>query len=131
MPTAPEVTAADRYQMRNAVLHTGTTLTRNTTAKQPRYTCFSFVDPRNFQGNVGYLAEGNTLTVNVGHLANDTRQAMHAWFARLQNDSARMAEVVRNLPELVRVKPKTVHLPQQGPSRLTYTIQTGMTTSSS
>src|SRR5262245_6220406 len=47
-PSNPRLTAGDRYQMRNAVLHEGTTLPTNRAAgprQRTQYGSFSFVEP--------------------------------------------------------------------------------------
>lgn len=119
MPSHPNVTPGDRYQMRNAVLHQGVTVPPNR-AKDPNeqshYSFFSFVDPKNFQGPIHQTvtggAKGGILNVNVAGLAGDTRQAMEAWFLRLQADTIQMAAVEANLPSLARVKPKIAQVQQ-------------------
>jgi hypothetical protein len=138
MPTSKTVEPGDRYQMRNAVLHEGTTLSDNSKtsikAKQTKYRCFSFVDPVNFAEPIHQTVNdsGDILNIDVAGLATDTRHGMQTWFEALQHDLVRMAEVERNLPKLARVKPKVADIPKPQPSGIILTIeQKGFTTSSS
>jgi len=124
--------------MRNAVLHEGTSLSDNfkTTqaAKQTRYRCFSFVDPESFSAPIHQTANDadDIFNIDVAELANDTRQAMQTWFDRLQHDALRMAAVERNLPKLVRAKPKVAPVDAMDAKGNVVTIEyRGFTTSSS
>ena len=119
MPSHPNVTPGDRYQMRNAVLHQGTTVPPNRAkdpTEQSQYSYFSFVDPKNFQGPIHQTAsggpKGGILNVDVAGLASDTRHAMEAWFLHLQADTVKMAAVEGNLPSLARAKPKIAQVQQ-------------------
>jgi hypothetical protein len=138
MSANPDVTPGDRYQMRNAVLHQGTTLPPNR-ANDPdersQYQCFSFVDPQNFQGPIHQTVTGGPggiLNIDVADLAKDTRQAMEHWFGRLQSHPAKMSAVEKNLPSLARVKPKVASVTQRDAGGKVFTVeQRGITTSSS
>ena len=116
MPSNPHVTPGDRYQMRCAVLHQGTSEPQNharDAAERTNYSAFSFVDPKNFEGPVHQTVSGgaNTiLNIDVAELAKDTKLAMDTWFAKLQTEPHRLSRVIANLPTLVRVKPKVVEV---------------------
>ncbi len=112
----PNVSSGDRYQIRNAALHQGSTLTANQTAnskKRTRYSSVSFVRPRATQVEVhqNVSADGKNLTLDVSEMAKQTRQAMESWFVRLQSDPNRNARVEQNLHKLVRLQTKTSHVP--------------------
>lgn len=137
MPSDPKVEPGDRYQMRNAVLHEGTTQSDNSKtrqrAKQTKYRAFSFVDPDNFSVNIHQTVDstGDILTVDVSRFAQDTRDAMLKWFADLQRDPARLAAVTSNLPKLARYKPKVAEMPTPDASgRVLMVEYRGITTSS-
>jgi hypothetical protein len=137
MPSNALVGPGDRYQMRNAVLHEGTTLSDNMKTKnldkQTIYECFSFVDPSGFDAPIHQTVNstGEILNINVANLALDTKQALRTWFARLQQDPTKMSEVERNLSKLARVKPKVAHLQKQGLTGVVIVEHRGITTSSS
>jgi hypothetical protein len=139
MPPNPKVEPGDRCQMRNAVLHTGTTLADNSHTKSPvkqtQYRLFSFVDPDNFSGGDVHQtvdAAGDILTIDIARLEQDTRAAILKWFSDLQHDPARLAAVKQNLPTLARIKPKVAHLiyPSKEAGRVLIVEYRGMTTSS-
>lgn len=115
-PVSSRVTAADRYQMRNAVLHEGTTLPTNRAAdkrQHTQYSSFSFVDPR-FVGvevHQNISPDGSNLTIDVKSLADETRQALRHWFDALQKDASLNARVEHNLSRLARAQPKVSHVP--------------------
>jgi hypothetical protein len=104
-PSDPRLTPADRYQMRNRVLHEGSTLT---TQPHSQYTSISFVDPASTNEHVHLLVsgDGNNLAVNIKDLADDTRMAMRKWFAVIESDLARNQCVEQNLPRLARRQTK-------------------------
>jgi hypothetical protein len=138
MPSHANVSSGDRYQMRNAVLHQGTSLPPNRTkesTERSSYRAFSFVDPQNFQGAIHQTVSGGSggvLNMDVSELAKDTRTAMENWFRRLQSDSKRMTAVERNLPTLVRLQPKASEVAMAHPIRGIIIIEKrGVTTSSS
>jgi hypothetical protein len=84
-PNDPRLTAGDRFQMRNAVLHEGTTLPTNRAAdarQRTRYSSFSFVEPGavNVEVHQNISPDGTNVTINVKALADETRKAMDHWF---------------------------------------------------
>jgi hypothetical protein len=137
MPPSAAVEPGDRYQMRNAVLHQGTTLADNTrtgnASKKSRYRCFSFLDPVSFSAPIHQTVNdiGDILNIDVVQLAHETRQGLHNWFRSLQHDPARMAEVERNLPTLARAKPKVANVAIQRSTGVVVVEHRGITTSSS
>jgi hypothetical protein len=142
-PQNPDVTPGDRYQMRNALLHEGTTLPAQPTPKaqkdqQTQYTSFSFVDPRHtklpvHQNVTVDTTRGiNNLTVDVKSLADDTRSALRQWFEALQKDPVLNTLVEGNLTKLARVQQKISMVPVP-PSAIgggKFQISTHVTTSS-
>jgi hypothetical protein len=137
MPSSATVEPGDRYQMRNAVLHQGTTLADNSRTgvalKKSRYRCFSFLDPVNFSAPIHQTVSdsGEILNIDVVQLAQETRKGLENWFAALQHDPSRMAEVERNLPKLAREKPKVANVAVQTSTRVFVVEHRGITTSSS
>jgi hypothetical protein len=110
-PQNPHLTGGDRYQIRNAVLHAGSSLAENVTAKssnQTQYSSFSFVDPISCRHDVHQevSADGKNLTLDVGQMAAETREALQNWFTSLQSDGVRMQRVTDNLHRVVRVQEK-------------------------
>ena len=110
-PASARVTAADRFQMRNAVLHEGTTLPTNRAAdkrQHTQYSSFSFVDPRSVTVVVhqNISPDGTNLTIDVKALADETRQAMRHWFDALQKDAPLNARVEQNLSRVARAQQK-------------------------
>ena len=119
----------DRYQMRCALLHEGTTL-----APKSNYTLFSFIDPR-ATSQVDQLVEtdatrhGQMCTVNVKWLADETRTALQTWFARIAQDATINPIVEQNLKNLATIKPKVMVIDASTASTPKVTIR--MTTTSS
>ena len=135
-PSNPRLTAGDRYQMRNAVLHEGTTLPTNRAAdkrQQTQFASFSFVEPGAVDVEVhqNISPDGTNVTLNVKVLADETRKAMEHWFDALQNDPALNARVDQNLPRVARQQPKQSVVPTATPDgRISFTTQMHITTSS-
>ena len=112
----PILTPGDRYQIRNAVLHEGSTLPTNRStvaAKRTQYSSFSFVEPGATRGSIHQNVSpgGENLTLDVRQLAIETRNAMERWFASLQHDPGRNARVEENLPRLARFQTKVSQVP--------------------
>jgi hypothetical protein len=102
------LTPGDRFQIRNAVLHHGSTILTNRTNVPERRTdrdSFSLVAPEATEVDVHLLVEGKNVAVNVKALGDQTRAALRHWFGELQADSARNAAVEEN-DRLARVGPK-------------------------
>jgi hypothetical protein len=111
LPTSATVSGADRYQMRNALLHAGSTTAHNLGKKhQTGYTHFSYIDPDGFDVSLHNTTspDGSILNVHVVQMAADTKQALENWFVALQSDSARLSRVEQNLGRLSRRQPKRV-----------------------
>jgi hypothetical protein len=110
-PADPKLTPPDRYQIRCALLHQGSTLPDS---KQTQYSSISFTDP-----NAGVPAMhlvvcddgGKNLVLNVVTLAHETRVAVRHWFAALEKDGAANAAVEGNLRRLVRRQTKLTVFP--------------------
>ncbi len=114
------MTAGDRFQMRNAVLHEGTTLPANRAAhasQHTQYSSFSFVEPGavNVEVHQNISPDGTNLTINVKTLADETRKAMRHWFDTLQQHPILNARVEKNLSRLVRLQPKESEVPTPTP----------------
>ena len=111
LPASPAVSGADRYQMRNALLHAGSTTARNVgKTHQTSYTHFSFVDPDSFDVSVHDTTNPNRTILNVHALAMaaETKQALESWFNALQRDSVKMSRVEQNIGRLTRLQPKNI-----------------------
>ena len=109
LPSTATVSAADRYQMRNALLHAGSTTAQNLgKSHQTGYTHFSYVDPDTFDVSVHYTTDpsGAVLNVHPPTMAAETKQALENWFTALQGDPVKMARVEQNLPRLGRLQKK-------------------------
>ncbi len=111
LPTSATVSGADRYQMRNALLHAGSATAQNLGKKHhSSYTHFSYIDPDGFDVSLHNTTspDGSILNVHVVQIAADTKQAVENWFVALQSDSARLSRVEQNLGRLSRRQPKRV-----------------------
>jgi hypothetical protein len=134
-PTDPVMMPGDRYQMRCALLHEGTTVPEQGKKHGTQYTVFSFIDPR-ASTTVHQLVEADTTrhgsmcTVNIKGLADDTRKALRNWFWRVAGDAKRNAIVEANLPGIAMVKPKEMKVPPTTPGGTPLIIRTWTTSSS-
>ena len=111
LPVGPAVSGADRYQMRNALLHSGSTTAQNLgKTHQTAYTHFSFVDPDTFDVTVHDTTNPNRMVLNVHvvKMAAETKQALDSWFNALQGDPAKMSRVEQNVGRLTRLQPKRI-----------------------
>lgn len=99
------LTPADRYQIRNRLLHEGTTLT---SVPESQYGSISFVAPDATTANVHLLVtpDGANVAINVKAFADETLAAVRRWFSALESDPVRNAAVEANLPRLARRQPK-------------------------
>jgi hypothetical protein len=134
-PKNPIVTAGDRFQMRNAVLHEGTTLPTNRAAdprQHTRYSSFSFVEPGavNVEVHQNISPDGTNLTINVQSLADETRTAMKHWFKAVAKDAVLNVNVERSLPRLARQQQKQWVVPTPTPTGITVSTHVHPTTSS-
>jgi hypothetical protein len=126
----PSVSGADRYQMRNALLHSGSTTAQNLgKTHQTGYTHFSFVDPDSFDVSVHDATNQNRtiLNVHVVAMAAETKQALESWFSALQRDSVKMSHVEQNIGRLTRFQPKRVLVTEPNGNQV---VRTGWTRSS-
>jgi len=109
-PDKQVLPAIDRYQIRNAVLHEGTTL-----PTKSHYRSVSFVEPGatdvEVHQNVTVDDSGKNLTLDVKQLADETRAAMDHWFKSLQEDKERNERVVSRLSRVARMQTKERHIP--------------------
>ncbi len=124
-PAKSKLAGGDRYQMRCAVLHSGSTLPSSTAKKiahQTKYQSFSFVDPSSGDVNVHQeiSSDGTNITLNIAELAKETVQAIASWSDAVTADSNRAAVVKNNLHKLVGVQEKEseAHLLTQDGDRL-------------
>jgi hypothetical protein len=108
-PANPVLTPSDRYRIRNALLHEGSTL-----GKPPKsqYASFSFVEPgaTDAQVHQHVSADGKNLTLDVQKLTDDTRGAMLHWFQSLQTAPKQMKQLEANLYRLARLQQKSSNL---------------------
>ena len=108
--TNADLTPVDRYQIRNAVLHEGSTL-----PNKSQYSSISFVEPRaadhEVHQNVTTNADGKNLTLDVKQLSDETRTAMGHWFEALQHDEKRNELVGSRLDRVARLQTKEAHIP--------------------
>lgn len=114
-PPQPEVSGNDRYQMRNALLHAGSTTPHNLkSTHQTSYAHFSYVDPDTFDVTVHCTAtsNGTVLNIHVSAMAEETKVALEKWFLALQGDSAKMVRVDSNLVQLTRIQGKQLFVTQ-------------------
>jgi hypothetical protein len=111
LPVSSTVSGADRYQMRNSLLHAGSTTAQNLGRKHHTgYTHFSYIDPDGFDVSVHNTTspDGAILNVHVVQMAAATKQALENWFLALQTDSVRLSRVEQSLGRLTRRQPKRV-----------------------
>ena len=130
LPKNPAVSGADRYQMRNALLHSGSTTPQNLGKKHHTgYSHFSYVDPETF--DVSFHDTTNkscsVLNVHVAAMAAETKDALESWFNALQGDSTMMSRVEQNIGRLSRLQPKRIMVSQRNGSQIE---RTGLTRSS-
>lgn len=130
LPKSPVVSGADRYQMRNALLHSGSTTAQNLFKKHHTdYKHFSYVDPETFDLSVHDTTNQSrtVLNVHVAAMAAETKDALESWFNALQGDSIKMSRVEQNIGHLTRLQPKRILVTQSNGSPIE---RTGLTRSS-
>jgi hypothetical protein len=130
LPNNPAVSGADRYQMRNALLHSGSTTAQNLfKSHHTSYTHFSYVDPDTFDVSVHETTNQSrtVLNVHIAAMAAETRDAIESWFNALQGDSIKMSRVEQNIGRLTRLQPKRILVDQSNGSQIG---RTGLTRSS-
>lgn len=104
----------ERWEMRCALLHQGTTLTDS--RKPGRYATYSFMPPSGDDIHFRVSTDGeNNLTLDVSKLAGEMRAAVRLWADHLLlSANTKQLEIVKlNLQSLLRKQPKTI--PGQGP----------------
>lgn len=108
-PKPSTLTPADRYQIRCALLHEGSTLQDGS---KTQYASISYVDPASTDADVHELVspDGKNIAINVKALADETRAAVRAWFTALERDVMRNSAVEANLPRLARRQTKVSHV---------------------
>jgi len=127
---SPVVSGADRYQMRNALLHSGSTTAQNLGKRHHTgYAHFSYVDPETFDVSVHDTTNQSrtVLNVHVAAMAAETKDALENWFNALQGDSIKMSRVEQNIGRLSRLQPKRIIVTQSNGSQIE---RTGWTRSS-
>jgi hypothetical protein len=104
------LTPDDRYQIRNAILHEGSTL-----PNKSQYTSVSFVEPGATDVEVHQDVEpdesGKNLTLDVKQYADETRTAIDHWFQMLQTDERRNDLVASRLKRVARLQTKETPVP--------------------
>ena len=102
----PCLTGRERYRMRCKVLHQG----RAKTDQPGRYTGFAFGQPAASWAIDHMRVDGQTLHLDVGESATETRCAVERWIKDLEAhpSSVEAANVAKNLQSLVRVIPFVV-----------------------
>ena len=108
---SPAVSGKDRYQMRNALLHSGSTTAQNLFKKHHTdYVHFSYVDPDTFDVSVHYTTNQSHTVLNVhgAAMAAETKQALESWFSALQDDPRKMSWVEQNIGRLTRLQSKRI-----------------------
>jgi hypothetical protein len=130
LPSGPNASASDRFQMRNALLHSGSTTAENLGKAHPTsYVHFSYVDPDTFDVSVhDTTGSGRTiLNVHVAALAAETKRALDKWFEALHADPIKMSRVEQNIGRLTRTQVKKILLSESDGSVVE---RTGLTLSS-
>lgn len=110
LPVSTSLTPVDRYQLRCALLHEGSTLPAT---DKSQYSSISFVEPGATNVAVHMLVsdDGKNVAINVKEFADEIRCAVRSWFESLQADAARNSAVEQNLPKLARLQTKTSQIP--------------------
>ena len=120
LPKGDKVRPGDRYQLRNSLLHEGSSRSapnKVTGSADPpeeqktQYATFSFVDPGAAPIEVHHLdrleKDGTkNLAVDIKKLADDTVKAMRAWFGRVATGAKGTDQVAANVEKIIQVKPK-------------------------
>jgi len=101
--TDPLLSGAERYRMRCKVLHQGRAST-----DQPagRYIGFSFGQPANSGAVDHRRVDGTTLNLDVGMLAQETRDGVTQWIQQIEAkpNQPEALNTLRNLASLVQVR---------------------------
>ncbi|MBC8456962.1 MAG: hypothetical protein H8D67_03070 [Deltaproteobacteria bacterium] len=121
LPKSPTVSGADRYQMRNALLHSGSTTAQNLGTKHhTSYVHFSYVDPETFDVSVHDTTNQSrkVLNVHVAAMATETKQALESWFSALQCDPIKMSGVEQNIGLLTRLQQKRIRVTESNGSQI-------------
>jgi hypothetical protein len=122
LPTG-SLSGLDRYKVRCALLHEGSTL-----PAAGRYTSVSFTDPRHIGANPVHQvvdpSNPQNITVDVDQLALETVAGIQAWFTDLQRPAKTMElqNVGRHIGQLAAPKPKTLSQPSVSATVLSYTV---------
>ena len=110
LPKSPTVSGSDRYQMRNALLHSGSTTADNRGKHRTIYMHFSYIHPETFDIEFHHTSKQDrrTLNVHLAAMAAETKKAIINWFEALQSDSVKMSRVEQNIKLLIRIQPKSI-----------------------
>jgi hypothetical protein len=103
---------ADWWKMRCAILHLGSSIPQQKGARRSKYTSFSFVDPDHFperwHKHHTVDSRGLNITLDIAQLADEMVGAVRTWFDDVTSRPDLTACVTQNLPNLVRMQPKSV-----------------------
>ncbi len=108
------LSSVERWDMRCALLHQGTTLTDQ--RSHGRYASYSFMPPSGDNIHQIVSTDGDkNLTLDTNKLAEETKTAIYSWFHFLLRsaNTVQRENVRRNLPSMVRKQPKSI--PGLGP----------------
>jgi hypothetical protein len=110
-PKSNTISGSDLYQMRNALLHSGSTTADNRGKNNiTEYEHFSLViDEIEMQIHGSTSANGKILNLQPLVMADETIRAIYHWFNVLQNDKEKMKNVEKNINKLANKKPKFFH----------------------
>jgi hypothetical protein len=121
LPKSSTVSGADRYQMRNALLHSGSTTAQNLgKTHHTGYRHFSFVDSDTFDVSVHDTTNQShtVLNVHITAMAAETKQALERWFSALLGDHSKMSHVEQNIGLLTRLQPKRILVTESNGSQI-------------
>lgn len=111
IPASSTISGSDRYQMRNALIHRGSTTAEN--LRKSYHTCyihFSYIDPDDFEVIFHGTTDTNSKVLNIHAtaLATETEQALNNWFQSLQDESIKMVHVEQNIGRPTRLRTKSI-----------------------
>lgn len=97
----PSLTPAERWEMRNRVLHQG----RARAIATGRYSGYAFGQPASSGAIDHKRYDGSLLHIDVGEFARETRSAVERWITHIEStpSSREALAVEQNLPSLVSV----------------------------
>ena len=134
-PNNPRLTPGDRFQMRNALLHEGTTFPTNRAAdaqQHCQYSSFSFVEPgaASVEVHQNISPDGTNLDNELGADLRHRRRGCRRPVSGCSTDSAINARVEQNLSRLARQQQKESFVPTKTPTGIVVVTHLHNTTSS-